>query len=82
MQQLLPLEQNAVMTEINKEMTARGMYCLVKTARGIDFRASVYEALNHVNALFPDVDIPFSVIWAHACAYVSEWEEYFKKRQL
>lgn len=76
---LLPLEQNALLTEINKEVNLWGHACLVFNKCVVDVRASVYEILSRINAVFPDVDIPFTVIFENTENYVREWETYYKR---
>lgn len=76
---LLPLEQNALLTEINKEVNFLGIACLVVNNYVVDVRASVYEILTRINAVFPDVDIPFTVIFENTENYVREWETYYKR---
>ena len=80
MQELLPLEQNAIMTEINKELKAQGTRLLVWSGKWVfDCRSSVYEVLNHINALFPNLAIPFSVIYDRAIDFVVKTSEFFDK---
>ena len=76
---LLPLEQNALLTEINKEVNFWGTACLVVNNYVVDVRASVYEILSRINAVFPDVDIPFTVIFENTENYVREWATYYKR---
>ena len=75
---LLPLEQNALLTEISKEIDLWGGHCLVIHNCVVDVGASVYEILSRINAGFPDVDIPFTVIFENTVNYVQEWESHFK----
>ena len=76
---LLSLEQNAILTQINNELDLFGFTCLVKRDGIVDFRLSVYEVLNHINAKFPELDISFGEIWEKTCNYVAEWSAHFKK---
>lgn len=79
MNYLLPLEQNALLTQISKEIEMWGSSCLVIHNCVVDFASSVYEILNRINAVFPDVDIPFTVVFENTVNYVREWESYYKK---
>lgn len=76
---LLPLEKNALLTEISKEVDIWGGHCLVIHNCVVDVGASVYEILSRINAVFPDVDIPFTVIFENTVNYVREWESHYKK---
>lgn len=76
---LFPLEQNALLTEINKAVDLWGAACLVVNNGVVDVRASVYEILSRINAVFPEVDIPFFVIFENTENYVRDWETYYKR---
>lgn len=75
---LLPLEQNALLTEINEELSLCGFSQLVTSERGIDRPASVYAILNFINAKFPNLELPFSVIWNKTQDFVSKWADHFE----
>jgi len=79
MKELLPLEQNALLTEINKEVNLWGGACLVVNKCVVNVSASVYEILSRINAVFPEIDIPFTVIFENTVNYVREWESHYKK---
>lgn len=76
---LLPLEQNAKLTEITQEIELFGSTCIIKRNCVVDVRASVYEVLNHINAVFPEIDIPFTVIFENTVNYVKQWEAHYKE---
>lgn len=79
MKSLLPLEQNALLTEIRKEVDLWGSSCLIVNNCIVDVGASVYEILSRINAVFPEIDIPFSTIFENTVDYVRAWESHYKK---
>ena len=75
----LPLELVAVMADIRKELDFNGYGCIVKSDGTVDFKLSVYEVLNHINAIFPNCELPFVYMFESACSYVNEWKEHIEK---
>ena len=75
----LPLELVSVMTEIRKELDLFGFGCIVFQGVKVDYKRSVFEVLNHINALFPNLAIPFSVIYDRAIDFVVKTSEFFDK---
>lgn len=75
----LPLELVSEMTEIRKELNLMGFTCIVKNNRKVDYKLSVFEVLNHINAVFPNCELPFGYMYLSACEYVIEWQQYFEK---
>ena len=77
---LLPLEQNVIMTEINKELQLSGFSCIKFNGGKVDPFLSTYEVLSHINALFPNLEIPFGYIWECTVQYVAEWKNHFDRQ--
>ncbi len=76
---ILPLEVCSVLTEINKELDRFGLNCIVIQNGKVERRLSMYEILNHMNAAFPDMEVPFCELWTKASEYIREWEVHIEK---
>ncbi|MDE6104099.1 MAG: hypothetical protein K2G38_00215 [Clostridia bacterium] len=79
MNNLLPLERNAVLTEINKELAFSGGSYIVSRGLVVDKAASVYELMGYVYALFPDMDVPFCTVFEKVCDFVQGYVEHYDK---
>ena len=60
--ELLPLERNAILTEINKEIDAAGGSFIVSRGLTVDRAASVYELATYIYAKFGKMDVPFGTV--------------------
>ncbi len=76
---LLPLERNAVLTEINKELALSGSAFIISRGLVVDRAASVYELLTYIAAKFPAVDVPFCAVFDKICDFVQGFVEHFDK---
>ena len=75
----LPLELVSVVTEIRKELDLFGFGCIVIQGVKVDYKRSVFEVLNHINAVFANLELPFGYIFESACTYVLEIQAYCEK---
>ena len=76
---LLPLERNAVITEINKELALSGSAFIVSRGLVVDRAASVYELATYIRAKFPEVDVPFCTVFDKVCDFVQGFVDHYDK---
>lgn len=76
---LLPLERNAVLTEINKELASSGSAFIVSRGLVVDMSASVYELMTYIYAKFPAVDVPFCAVFEKVRDFVQGYVEHYEK---
>lgn len=79
---LLPLERNAVLTEINIELATFGKRLIIRRGLEIDRAASVYELATHIYAKFPEVDIPFFMVFDKVSDFVQKHIDYDAEMRL
>ena len=76
---LLPLERNAVLSEINKELALAGSSFIVSRGLIVDKAASVYELMTYIYAKFPEVDVPFCTVFEKIRDFVQGYVEHYDK---
>lgn len=77
---LLPLEQNSKLTEVHKVLNSFGLHNMRYRGEYLDCAASVYFVLNDINARFPEIDLPFCVIFDTVCDYVQQYADYLSEK--
>lgn len=75
--ELLPLEQNAVMTEINKELALSGSGFIVSRGLVVDRAVSVYELMSYIYAKFPAANVPFNTVYEKISEFVQGFVEHY-----
>ena len=79
MPDLLPLERNAVITEINKELALSGSAFIISRGLVVDRAASVYDLMTYIYAKFPEVDVPFCTVFDKICDFVQGFVDHYDK---
>jgi len=76
---LLPLERNAVLSEINKELALAGSAFIVSRGLVVDMAESAYGLMTYINAKFSAVDVPFCTVFDKICDFVQGFADHYDK---
>lgn len=77
--ELLPLEINAQLTEINRELNLCGSTYISIKNLSVDFATSIFSLLFYINETFSDCKVPFSLVYEKVYSFVEGYAEHIEK---
>lgn len=76
---LLPLEINAQLTEINRALRLSGPTYITFKNLKVDFAVSMFSVLCYIDIAFPNCKIPYYMIYENAYAFVEGYANHIEK---